>query len=172
MEIVYGSVPSRWGTIWLARSALGLTRVAFAEDPGVITDEYLRAGHDLLHAPEELSDAAAQIDEYLAGERRIFDLPTDLSEHSPFARAVLTAVRQVPYGETRSYRDIAEAVGRPLGARAVGGAVGVNRLSLLVPCHRIIKSDGTVGYYAHAWESPDRGVARKLALLCHEGVTL
>lgn len=172
MEIAYASLSSPFGTLWLARSDLGLTQVTFSEEPGAIPSDAALAGDTAHHAPDELAEAMVQFEGYFAGTRRSFDLPLDLRHHSPFQRMVLEAVRRVPYGQTRSYRDIAETVGRPLAARAVGVAVAVNRLSLVIPCHRIIKTGGSVGYYAYRWESPDRGVRRKLELLRHEGVTL
>ncbi len=171
-EIAYASTVTPFGTLWLARSPQGLRRIVFSEDPGLVPSDAALAGDAPYHAPDELLEAIGQIDAYFAGTRYAFDLSLDLDGYSPFQHAVLETVRTVPYGETRSYRDIAEAVGRPLGARAVGGAVAVNRLSLVIPCHRIIKTDGTVGYYAYRWESPDRGVRRKLELLRREGVHL
>lgn len=172
IEIAYASTATPLGTLWLARSPRGLYQVVFSEEPGLIPSDAAEAGHSAYHAPSELADAIEQFERYFAGERHTFDLPLDLDGYTPFQKAVLEAVRTVPYGETRSYRDIAEAVGRPLGARAVGGAIAVNRISLLIPCHRIVKADGTAGYYARRWESPDRGVRRKLELLRHEGVHL
>jgi O-6-methylguanine DNA methyltransferase len=171
-EIAYASTATPFGTLWLARSPHGLRRIVFSEEPGLIPTDAALAGDVAYHAPDELADAVDQIDAYFAGGRHAFDLPLDLDGYSLFQRAVLEAVQRVPYGETRSYRDIAEMVGRPLGARAVGGAIAVNRLSLVIPCHRIVKLDGTVGFYAYRWESPDRGVRRKLELLRHEGVNL
>lgn len=171
-EIVYASMATPFGTLWLARSPRGLRRAVFSEEAGLIPSDAAVDGDTAYHAPDELADAIDQIDAYFAGRRRPFDLPLDLEGYSPFQQAVLEAVREVPYGETRSYRDIAEVVGRPLGARAVGGAIAVNRLSLVIPCHRIVKADGSVGFFGYRWESPDRGVRRKLELLRHEGVHL
>jgi O-6-methylguanine DNA methyltransferase len=163
---------SPFGTVWLARSDLGLTHVVFSEEPGTIPTDSALSGSFADYAPDELADAVAQLDAYFDGTRHAFDLALDLQGYSPFQRRVLQAVSQVPYGTTRSYRDIAETIGLPLAARAVGGAIAVSHLSLVVPAHRIIKSDGSVGFYAYQWESRDRGVRRKLELLRHEGVTL
>lgn len=171
-RIVYASMASPFGTVWLAQSALGLTHVVFSEERGTIPTEVALAGHAPDYAPDELTGVIDQLDAYFAGTRRSFHLPLDLRAFSPFQQMVLEAVRQVPYGTTRSYRDIAEAVGKPLAARAVGGAIAESTISLIVPAHRIIKSDGSVGFYAYRWESADRGVRRKLELLRHEGITL
>ncbi|MBO9608183.1 MAG: methylated-DNA--[protein]-cysteine S-methyltransferase [Paenibacillaceae bacterium] len=113
-------------------------------------------------APEHtvLAAAARQLDEYFAGERREFDLP--LAEaRTAFRADVLRRVRQVPFGETRSYRDIAVACGNSRAVRAVGGANGSNRLMIVVPCHRIVGADGTLTGYAG-------GLWRKEWLLRHE----
>jgi methylated-DNA-[protein]-cysteine S-methyltransferase len=90
--------------------------------------------------------AVAQIVEFLAGKRRRFDLPLDLRA-TPFQRAVYDALLEVPYGETRTYAELARAVGRPRAVRAVGAANGANPLPLVVPCHRIIASGGKLGGY-------------------------
>ncbi len=95
----------------------------------------------------ELSARAdAQLREYFAGERRAFDLPLD-AEGTEFQKKVWAALLEIPYGETRSYKDIAEAVGSPKGFRAVGGANHNNPISIIIPCHRVITSDGGLGGY-------------------------
>jgi len=91
--------------------------------------------------------AVDQILEYLAGERTDFDLPLDL-RGTPFQCQVWQALLDIPFGERRSYREIAESVGRPKAVRAVGAANGSNPVSLVVPCHRVINSNGKLGGYA------------------------
>jgi O-6-methylguanine DNA methyltransferase len=105
-------------------------------------------------------NAVAQILEYLAGERTEFDLPLDL-RGTDFQRAVWRALQEIPFGERRSYREIAKAVGRPKAVRAVGSANGSNPVSLVVPCHRVINSDGKLGGYGG-------GLALKARLLAME----
>jgi O-6-methylguanine DNA methyltransferase len=90
--------------------------------------------------------AIAQVLEYLEGKRVVFELPLDL-RGTPFQRAVWEALLAIPYGETRSYADVAEAVGQPAAVRAVGAANGANPIALVVPCHRVIASDGRLGGY-------------------------
>jgi len=87
-----------------------------------------------------------QLLEYLAGDRTDFDLPLDL-RGTEFQRRVWDALQEIPFGERRSYRDIAKAIGRPKAVRAVGAANGSNPVSLVVPCHRVINSDGKLGGY-------------------------
>ena len=107
---------------------------------------------------------STQLDEYFAGERTTFDLA--LSEHgTPFELAVWEALRTIPYGETRTYGQLAQQVGAPGSARAVGRANGRNQISIIVPCHRVIGADGTLTGYAG-------GLDAKRSLLDHErGVT-
>ena len=113
------------------------------------------ASHPLLERLE------LEISEYFAGKRRDFDLP--ISEPgTPFQERVWTALRGIPYGETRSYADLAREIGDPAALRAVAQANGRNRIAILVPCHRVIGSDGGLGGYGG-------GVWRKKRLLEIEG---
>jgi methylated-DNA-[protein]-cysteine S-methyltransferase len=98
-------------------------------------------------AGEAASAAAAQLEEYFAGERTSFDLPLSLAG-TPFERRVWDAVAAIPYGSTASYAEIAEAVGSPGACRAVGRANGRNPIAIVVPCHRVIGSDGSLTGYA------------------------
>jgi len=97
--------------------------------------------------PSELSELAAlQLTEYFAGKRKSFDLPLE-AEGTEFRKRVWAALTEIPYGETRSYKDIAEAIGKPRACRAVGGANNKNPISIIIPCHRVIGADGSlVGY--------------------------
>ena len=106
------------------------------------------------------AQCAAELQEYLDGRRTRFSVPLDL-RGTPFQQQVWQALRSIPYGETRSYMDIARAVGRPMASRAVGGAVGSNPVSIIVPCHRVIGANGTLTGYAG-------GLDRKRALLSLE----
>ena len=100
-------------------------------------------------------------------------IPIDLHDRPAFDQRVLGEVRGVGWGETASYGDIAKRVGAPRAARAVGGALGRNPISLLIPCHRIIAGDGTLGGYGGTgWLDRDRQLSRKEALLLREGVTV
>jgi O-6-methylguanine DNA methyltransferase len=109
----------------------------------------------------------------LRGERAAEDaIPTDLTDRPSWDQRVLGEVRRVGWGQTASYGDIARRVGAPRAARAVGGALGRNPISLLIPCHRIIAGDGTLGGYGGTgWIDRDRQLSRKEALLLRDGVT-
>lgn len=100
-------------------------------------------------------------------------IPLDLGDRPAWDRAVLAAVRAIPRGETRSYGDIARAIGRPGAARAVGGAVGRNPVAFLVPCHRVVAADGTLGGYGGGWWGDhERLLQLKAELLAAEGIEL
>jgi methylated-DNA-[protein]-cysteine S-methyltransferase len=111
--------------------------------------------------PPVLKEAAAQLEEYFAGERREFDVPMEL-DGTPFQKEVWAELSRIPYGETISYGELARRVGRPNGPRAVGQANGRNPIPIIVPCHRVLASNGIGGYGG--------GLALKRALLAVEGV--
>lgn len=137
----------------ISASHSGITRVFYRHDRrgAVTTPESGRLGRLLRQAREELA-------EYFAGNRTFFSVPVDLSQVCEFDRAALDLAAQIPYGEVRSYKWIAERLGKPDAARAVGSAMAGNPVPLLVPCHRVVKSDGGLGGYSF-------GLIRKEALL-------
>lgn len=116
--------------------------------------------HDLTQDQTVFADTIEQLDEYFAGERDAFDLPLE-PNGTEFQRAVWSALEQIPFGETRSYGQIAAQVGRPKAARAVGMANNRNPIAVIVPCHRVIGSGGALVGYAG-------GLERKTWLLDHE----
>lgn len=105
-----------------------------------------------------------QLDEYFAGTRQVFELPLELSVGTPFEQQVWQALLQIPYGQTISYAQLAGRIGKPTAYRACANANGKNPISLIIPCHRVIASDGTLGGYTG-------GVAIKKTLLKIEGVS-
>jgi len=113
-------------------------------------------------APPILKDTATQLQEYFAGERIDFDVPMEL-DGTDFQKEVWTELTRIPYGETISYGELARRVGRPKGPRAVGQANGRNPIPIIVPCHRVLASNGIGGYGG--------GLTMKRALLAVEGVT-
>ena len=106
-----------------------------------------RGSTHIKHDEQRLSSFLDQIEQYLAGQRRRFDLSIDWHGMTDFQTAVRRAVIDVPYGQTASYGDIAAAVGNPRAARAVGGVQATNPISFVIPCHRIIGSDGSLHGY-------------------------
>ena len=137
------------GSLLLATTDAGLVRVAFEREgiDAVLDDLARDVSPRILRAPGPLDAAARQLDEYFAGERRSFDLPLDLRLSHGFRRIVLGQLSRIGYGRTASYGEIAVAAGNPGAARAVGSACRTNPLPLIVPCHRVIRSDGSIGQY-------------------------
>ena len=120
-----------------------------------------------------LDRAIDQVEAYLRGDRRAFDLPIRLDDRPAWDRSVLDGVRQLHWGSVSSYGGIARLIGRPGAARAVGGAVSRNPIGVVVPCHRVIAGDGTIGGYGGAWYGTrEQLLDVKRTLLAIEGMTL
>ena len=151
MEIVHTArIETPIGMLRLASTDKGLAYVELPHADGRGLDGWLRAclrGARILEDAAPNRTAARQILEYLDGKRISFDLPLDL-RGTPFQCRVWKALAEIPYGETNSYADVARRVKHPRAVRAVGAANGANPLSLVVPCHRVITSDGQLGGYA------------------------
>jgi methylated-DNA-[protein]-cysteine S-methyltransferase len=111
-----------------------------------------------------LDKARKQIDEYFAGKRKSFQIPVSLSG-TEFQRSVWTAVTDIPFGKVLSYGEVGHETGRPTAGRAVGGAVGANPVPIIIPCHRVLASDGRITGY-----SGGNGIETKAWLLDHEGI--
>ena len=126
------------GELLLAGDEDALCNIGFPSKRGTVV-----AGADWEPNPAPFVDATRQLGDYFAGKRRAFDLPL-APTGTPFQCAVLAALQQIPYGETRSYGELAKAVGRPRASRAVGAANGRNPLPIVIPCHRAIGSDGSL----------------------------
>lgn len=124
-------------------------RVAYAREgfDDVLTRLAERVSPRVLEAPARLDRAAAEVEEYFSGHRRAFDLPLDLSLSAGFRRTVQQYLPRIGYGATLSYREVAEQVGSPRAVRAVGTACATNPLPVVVPCHRVLRSDGSLGGY-------------------------
>jgi len=148
--IRWGLFDTPFGSTFLAASARGLVRLRWGVDDPEARAEELRESFPLWGVEEEpgaLAGPAEQLMDYFAGQRREFDLDVDLTGTTEFQRAVLTAVRDVPYGQTVTYGELATALGRPGGGRAVGSALGENPVPVVIPCHRVVRADGAVGGY-------------------------
>ncbi len=149
LDIAYRTVDSPVGTLLLAATDEGLIRVAFdREDHDVVLVALAeKVSPRIMLAPGRLDHAARELDEYFAGSRRVFDLPLDLRLSSGFRRSVLAHLPEIGYGHTESYAQVATAAGSPRAVRAVGSACATNPLPLVVPCHRVVRSDGSFGGY-------------------------
>jgi len=149
LDVAYHTIDTPVGTLLLAATEKGLVRVAYArEGHDMVLDQLANSvSPRVLRAPARLDLAAREIEEYFAGRRSRFDLPLDFQLSQGFRRTVLSHLPAIGYGRTASYAAIAAAVGNPKAVRAVGTACATNPLPVVVPCHRVVRSDGTVGQY-------------------------
>lgn len=149
LDLAYRTVSSPVGELLLVKSEAGLVRVAFeSEDHDRILDSLAeRISPRILRSPASLDRAALELEQYFAGKRRVFTLDHDLSLVRGFQRTVLERLGQIPWGQTESYSEVAREVGNPKAVRAVGTACAVNPIPLIVPCHRVLKADGSAGNY-------------------------
>ncbi|USQ78520.1 methylated-DNA--[protein]-cysteine S-methyltransferase [Ornithinimicrobium faecis] len=149
LDVAYRTLDSPVGTLLLAATTTGLVRVAYErEDLDVVLESLASAvGPRVLRAPARLDEAARQVDEYFAGTRTAFDLPLDHALSRGFRGQVHAYLSRIPYGHTESYGEVAEHVGSPRAVRAVGTACATNPLPVVVPCHRVLRSDGSLGGY-------------------------
>jgi methylated-DNA-[protein]-cysteine S-methyltransferase len=156
------------GRFWLAASDLGLVAVEWgqsrAEFEAWLTKRFKRT---VVYAPQYVLQSAKQIEEYLSGDRRAFTLVIDWTVLRQFQQLVLHATFEIPYGETRTYKEIAGHIGRPHAARAVGRAEATNPMPLVIPCHRVIGTDNKLHGYGMA-----EGLKTKAWLLKLEGAMI
>ncbi len=157
--IHWATAQSQLGAMLLAATMKGICRLSFDEDAAALGRHFPAA---------TLIEGGAPVDRLMAGAlaavampANMPDLPLDLAG-TPFQMAVWAELRRIPPGQTRSYAALAAAVGKPDAVRAAGSANGANPVAVLVPCHRVVRSDGALGGYAY-------GLARKAALLVAEG---
>ncbi len=154
-EYLWGPLATPWGSWWLVFSHQGLTRLVWGEAPPALP----QAPHD--HPIPRLWTPRLQA--YLRGECPPMDGPLDLAGLSPFAREVYALLRGIPYGEVRTYGQLARALGRPAAARAVGRALARNPLPIIIPCHRVVSARGDL----HGFSAPG-GIETKARLLAWE----
>jgi methylated-DNA-[protein]-cysteine S-methyltransferase len=166
LDVAYRTVDSPVGSLLIAATPIGLVRVAFSSEGHDVVLQNLsdRISSRLLHAPKRLDAVARQLDEYFSGRRRTFYGPLDWQLSKGFRRVVLSHLAvDVGYGTTASYGTLARLAGSPKAVRAVGTTCATNPIPVVVPCHRVVRSDGALGGYRG-------GPAAKRALLELEGV--
>ncbi|HET7667328.1 MAG TPA: methylated-DNA--[protein]-cysteine S-methyltransferase [Mycobacterium sp.] len=149
LDVGYRTIDTPVGTLLLAATTAGLVRVAYdVEDHDAVLARLAdRISPRVLRAPARLDDAARQIDEYFAKCRTAFEVPVDLRLAEGFRRNVIEHLRQIGYGRRESYATVAAAIGHPRAVRAVGTACAHNPLPVVIPCHRVVRSDGSTGQY-------------------------
>lgn len=149
LDVAYRTLDTPIGTLLLAATPNGLVRVAYEREglDVVLANLAGKISPRILRAPRRLDEVARQFEEYFGGRRRTFDLPIDLRLSTGFRRSVLSHLPAISYGETASYQLVATAVHNPKAVRAVGTACATNPLPVVIPCHRVIRSDGKLGAY-------------------------
>jgi methylated-DNA-[protein]-cysteine S-methyltransferase len=171
IDVAYASVDSPFGELLVARTERGVVKLALPTHRGLhqSEDEVLEELAQLLsprvlESPSRLDEERRELEEYFEGKRDHFDVPVDWSlTPAGFRSRAMRAVARIPYGETRTYGEIAKAAGNARAFRAAGTACGRNHVPLIVPCHRVVQSGGGVGNYGG-------GPEMKRALLGLEGV--
>jgi methylated-DNA-[protein]-cysteine S-methyltransferase len=149
LDVAYRTVDTPVGTLLLAATTAGLVRVAYDVEghDAVLAGLADRISPRVLRAPARLDGAARQIDEYFAKRRTVFEVPVDLRLAEGFRRNVIEHLRDIGYGRRESYAAVAAAIGHPRAVRAVGTACAHNPLPVVIPCHRVVRSDGSTGQY-------------------------
>lgn len=149
LDIAYRVVDSPVGALLIAATELGLVRVAYASEghDAVLQNLADRISPRILLAPGRLDTAARQLDEYFAAKRQDFSVPLDWRLSAGFRNTVLRHLPEIGYGHTASYAAVAKLAGNPNAVRAVGSACATNPLPVVVPCHRVVRSDGAMGGY-------------------------
>jgi len=149
LDIAYRTLDTPIGSLLLASTEQGLVRVAFdREDHDLVLVALAQSiSPRILLSPARLDGVARQLSEYFAGQRKSFDVPLDFRLSSGFRRSVLAHLPEIAYGQTESYAQVAAATGNPRAVRAVGSACATNPLPVVVPCHRVVRSDGSYGQY-------------------------
>ena len=163
LDVAYRTLDSPVGTLLLAATDVGLVRVAYNSEghDGVLRDLTERISPRILNAPARLDPIARELDEYFEGRRHAFDVTLDWRLSAGFRGTVLRHLPDIGYGRTATYAAIARLAGNPKAVRAVGTACATNPLPIVVPCHRVVRSDGGMGGYLG-------GIDAKRALLALE----
>ncbi|MDQ1424071.1 MAG: methylated-DNA-[protein]-cysteine S-methyltransferase [Acidimicrobiaceae bacterium] len=149
LDVACRTIDSPVGTLLLAATQQGLVRVAYSNEDhdAVVQNLAQRISPRILAAPARLDVAARELDEYFRGLRQHFDLPIDWRLSTGFRSTVLRHLPDIAYGHTASYSIVAELAGNPKAIRAVGTACATNPLPVIIPCHRVVRADGTLGGY-------------------------
>jgi methylated-DNA-[protein]-cysteine S-methyltransferase len=165
LDVAYRTLDTPVGRLLLAATPEGVVRVAFETEDAdsVLSELAAQVSPRVLLAPARLDVVASELDEYFAGRRHAFDVRVDLRLARGFRRAVLERLIQVPYARTVSYAELAARAGSPRAVRAVGTACALNPVPLVVPCHRVVRSDGAPGAYRGGAEVKRRLLAMEAA---------
>jgi methylated-DNA-[protein]-cysteine S-methyltransferase len=165
LDVAYTTADSPFGSLLLATTPRGLVRVGLPNQDAdqLLVDLAERVSPRVLEAPARLDEARRELDLYFDGKLEHFDLPLDWQLSKDFRRRVLRAIYRIPYGQTRSYTEMATSAGNERAVRAAGTACGSNPIPLVVPCHRVLRTGGALGGYGG-------GLPMKESLLKLEGI--
>jgi methylated-DNA-[protein]-cysteine S-methyltransferase len=165
LDVAYTTADSPFGPLLVAKTSRGLVRVGLPNQDAdeLLVDLSKRVSPRVLEAPAELDETRRELDLYFEGKLDSFDLPLDWRLSGGFRQRVLRAINRIPYGQTRSYTEMARKAGNERAVRAAGTACGSNPIPLVVPCHRVLRTGGALGGYGG-------GLPMKEALLQLEGV--
>ena len=154
LDVAYATADSPFGTLLLARTPRGLVRLGLpGEDvEAMLADLAGRISPRVLQDPARLDEERRELDDYFAGRRHAFELPIDWQLSNGFLLRARQGIAAIPYGETRTYTDLARVAGNERAVRAAGSACSRNPIPLVVPCHRVLRSDGSLGGYAGGLE--------------------
>lgn len=149
VDVAYAEVDSPIGKLLVATTPRGLAKLAFpSESPESVLERLAREiSPRILELPTKLDDVRRQLDDYFSGRLTEFSLRVDLNRLANFQRAVLRAAKAIPYGKVSTYRGVATKAGNRAAYRAAGNALGANPVPIVVPCHRVLRSDGSLGGY-------------------------
>lgn len=153
-EIAVASVRSPMGKIWILATERGVREIRLGNAEAPSRRQARARGEKLVRRPRWTDPARRAVEEYLSGTRAAFDLALDLARGTPFMRRVWDATRRVPHGTVASYAAIAARAGSPRAVRAVGNALGANPIPIVIPCHRVLHSDRSLGGFSSglAWK--------------------
>jgi methylated-DNA-[protein]-cysteine S-methyltransferase len=158
LDVAYATADSPFGTLLLAKTPRGLVRLGLpGEDAeAMLVDLAGRISPRVLEDPARLDEERRELDDYFAGRRHAFELPIDWQLSGGFLLRARQGIAAIPYGETRTYTDLARSAGNERAVRAAGSACSRNPIPLVVPCHRVLRSDGSLGGYAGGLEMKRR----------------
>lgn len=166
-DVGYDVLDSPLGKLWVAIGPKGVTTIHYGDEPseGELRRLVRVYGPGIVPDPKRSSALARELHQYFAGKRRAFDVDVDLSGLSPFQQKVLSATAKIPFGDVHTYQTVARRAGNAKASRAAGGALNSNPIPIIVPCHRVVGSNGSLVGYAG-------GLDVKRRLLAIEGADL
>ncbi len=158
LDVAYATADSPYGTLLLARTPQGLVRLGLPSEDveETLADLAERISPRILEAPGRLDEERRELEDYFEGRRQEFEVPIDWQLSHGFLLRAREGIAAIPYGETRTYADLARGAGNERAVRAAGSACSRNPIPLVVPCHRVVRSDGTPGLYAGGVEMKKR----------------